>query len=377
MVLRDSPAPGGMDDKIDSRRAAMSVKARGTSIFFFLSIFCLSFFSIGCGQSSQDPEKSLMVGMVLDTGGDNDHGYNEYSLLGARKAALTAGIGFEYLVSESREAYTRNIDTLVHRGADLVITIGFTLADATARAAGQYPDRHFVIMDYAYSPGQGCVGEAVDCYTAEGGLGNVTSIVFQEDQPAYLGGVLAACMSDKGVIGIVAGERIPPVLRLVHGFESGVYSIRPEADIHITHIPDFNDMASGYAAAMDFIARGADILFCPAGRTGLGGLQAAREKGVKAIGVDVDQYLTVPDARTILITSVMKNVDVAAGVIVNYFAAGRLKPGIHVFDLKSDAVGLAPYHEWEGKIPQKCTDLVARANKTVVNDPGITLPRNR
>lgn len=335
---------------------------------FWIMIFLFA----GCSQSPGDPG-TLKVGMVLDTGGDRDHGYNEYSRLGAQKAAEEAGIQFEYMVSRSREDYGPNIDTLVKNGADLVFTIGFTMGDATARAARQYPDMNFVIMDYAYLPGRGCSDGASDCYTGEGGLENVTSIVFREDQPAYLGGVLAACMSRTGVLGIVAGEKIPPVVRLAQGFENGARSTRPDITIHKIYIPDFNDAESGYGTAMDFIVKGADILFCPAGKTGLGGLKAAKESGVGAIGVDVDQYLTFPEARAVLMTSVMKNVDVAAGVIVKQFAGNRLKPGIHEFDLKSDAVGLAPYHEWENKIPQACSDLVARANKKVVMNPEIPL----
>ncbi|THB74574.1 MAG: BMP family ABC transporter substrate-binding protein [Desulfobacteraceae bacterium] len=92
---------------------------------------------------------------------------------------------------------------------------------------------------------------------------------------------------------------------------------------------------------------------------------------MKAIGVDVDQYLTFPEAGSVLITSVMKNVDVAAGVIVQKFAAGKLTSGINSFDLKSGAVGLAPFHEWEDKIPQACKDLVAQANKKLVLHPEI------
>ncbi len=98
-------------------------------------------------------------------------------------------------------------------------------------------------------------------------------------------------------------------------------------------------------------------------------MRAAKEAGVKAVGVDVDQYFTFPEARSVLITSVMKNVDVAAGVVVDKFASGILKTGIFSFDLKSDAVGLAPYHEWENRIPQECKDLVAQANRKIVMEP--------
>lgn len=91
-----------------------------------------------------------------------------------------------------------------------------------------------------------------------------------------------------------------------------------------------------------------------------------------AVGVDVDQYLTFPEVGSSLVTSVVKNVDIAARVVVEQFAAGTLKTGIYAFDLKSDAVGLAPYHEWETRVPQRCRDTVALANKKVVMNPDIT-----
>ena len=92
---------------------------------------------------------------------------------------------FRYIASVRREDYGNNIDTIVEDGADLILTIGFGLSDETARAARQYPDRHFAIMDYAFSPGNGCPVDIEDCCTDEGGRSNVTSIVFKEEQPAF------------------------------------------------------------------------------------------------------------------------------------------------------------------------------------------------
>ena len=335
------------------------------------------FLSFGCDQSPKSTEKKRKVGMVLDTGGDTDRGFNEYSLKGARDAAKAAGIEFEYLASESTGIYERNIDQVIAEGADLVFTVGFALANATAKAAIRYPDRHFVIMDYAYSPGSGCPDTVEDCYTDKGGLGNVTSLLFAEDQPAFLAGVLAACMSKTDVIGSVAGYEIPPVVRFVEGFENGARSINTDIVAHKRYIPDFNDLNTGRVVAMDFISKGADVLFCPGGTTGLGGLLAAKEAGIMAVGVDVDQYLTFPEAGSALITSVMKNVDVAAALTVKAFADGTLKPGIQTFDLHNNAVGLAPFHEWEAKIPAHCIEKVNAARKKVLENPSITLSKTK
>ena len=330
----------------------------------------------GCNSSDEKTEIKLKVGMVLDTGGDTDRGFNEYSLKGARDAATAAGIDFDYVASESTAVFERNIDKVIAEGADLVFTVGFALANATAKAAIRYPDRHFVIMDYAYYPGSGCPETAQDCYTPEGELANVTSLLFAEDQPAYLAGALAACMSKTGVIGAVAGYEIPPVVRFVEGYSNGARSVKPDIQVHKRYIPDFNDENTGRVVAMDFISKGADVLFCPGGTTGLGGLLAAKDAGVMAVGVDVDQYITFPEAGSALMTSVVKNVDVAAGVTVKKFAEGKLKPGIQSFDLSNNAVGLAPFHEWEGKIPERCIEMITAAKADVLKNPSISLPKS-
>jgi basic membrane lipoprotein Med (substrate-binding protein (PBP1-ABC) superfamily) len=328
---------------------------------------------VGCNNPPAPAEKKLKVGMVLDTGGDNDRGFNEYSLRGAREAAAKAGIEFSYVASESTAMFERNIDKMIAEGADLIFTVGFALANATAKAAIRYPQRHFAIIDFAYSPGSGCPETVQDCYTPEGGLANVTSLVFTEDQPAYLAGALAACMSKTGIIGSVAGYEIPPVVRFVEGFENGARSVRPEMVTHKRYIPDFNDADTGRVVAMDFISKGADVLFCAGGMTGLGGLLATKEAGLMAVGVDVDQYLTFPEAGSALITSAMKNVDVAASITVTVFAEGQLKAGIQKFSLSNGGVGLAPFHDWEDKIGPACKEQVQLARQRVLKSPSLTM----
>lgn len=340
------------------------------TIFILISASLVLF---ACDSKSVPAEKKMKVGMVLDTGGDGDRGFNEYSLKGARDAAVKNGIEFTYVASESTAMFERNIEKMIAEGADLIFTVGFALANATAKAAIRYPDRHFAILDYAYSPGSGCPDTAQDCYTAEGGLANVTSLLFTEDQPAYLAGALAACMSKTGILGSVAGYEIPPVVRFVEGFENGARSVRSNIVIHKRYIPDFNDADTGRVVALDFISKGADVLFCAAGTTGLGGLSAAKATGKMAVGVDVDQYLTFPEAGSALLTSAMKNVDVAAGITVTAFAKGQLKAGIQKFSLANGAVGLAPFHDWEKKIPPDCKEAVLKARHRVLNNPAITM----
>lgn len=347
---------------------------RSKSLALIVLLIATVVFS-GCEKTAPQEKVALKAGMVLDTGGDHDRGFNEYSLKGARDAAAKAGIEFVYLASESTSVYERNIDQLIADGANLIFTVGFALANATAKAALRYPERHFVIMDYAYSPGNGCAEDVEDCYSEAGGLNNVTSLLFAEDQPAYLAGVLAACMTESGVIAAVAGAEIPPVVRFVEGFCNGARSVNPDITTYKRYIPDFNDEYTGRVVATDFINKGADVLFCPGGTTGLGGLLGAKLGGVMAIGADVDQSLTYPEVADALITSVVKNVDVAAAMAVKDFAAGTLEPGVKMFDLSNDAVALAPYHQWEERVPVRCRELVEQARSQILTDRSVSLPR--
>ena len=325
-----------------------------------------------CGTAPPTPAPKLKVGAVLDTGSEHDKSFNEYTLKGARDAATAAGLDFFYLVSQSDLDYERHIESSVAQGATLVITIGIRMADATARAARRHPNVRFAILDNAYFPGAGCPDTVKDCYTPEGGLANVTSLMFAEHEVAYLAGVLAACVSRTGTVASIGGIEIPPVVRFVTGFQHGARSVNPGIVTLNRYIPDFNDPATGKVVAQAFISQGADVIFVAAGNTGNGGLLAAKEAGRMAIGVDVDQYYTYPEVREALLTSASKNVDVASAAAVRDFAAGRLTGGIRTATLANGGVGLAPYHDWEDRIPQTCKDRVTAAEAAVKADPAIT-----
>jgi basic membrane protein A len=325
-----------------------------------------------CGGPTPTPTPRLKVGVVLDTGGVNDKSFNEYTLKGAREAAAAAGLEFSYLPSQSTNDFEKNIESLIAEGADLVITVGFPLGDATAKAARRHPDIHFAIVDNAYLPGFGCPNTVEDCYTAEGGLSNVTSLMFAEDEVGYLAGVLAACMSQTGTIASVAGMEIPPVERFVNGFQNGARSVNPKVVTLNQYIPDFDDPPTGKVVAQDFINQGADVIFGVGGNTGNGGLLAAKEAGVMAIGVDVDQYVTYPEVQDVLLTSASKNVDVATAAAVRDFTIGQLTTGVRLATVANGGVSLAPYHAWESRIPQVCKDHVKAAEEAIKANPTIT-----
>jgi basic membrane protein A and related proteins len=310
--------------------------------------------------------ETVTVGVVLDTGGENDKSFNEYTIKGAREGAEAAGLGFSYVSSTASSDYEKNIETQISEGADLVVTVGFLMGDATAAMAKKYPNTKFVIIDYAYKPGD----DGVDPYQSD--LKNVTSLMFAEDQAGYLAGVLAACVSETAKVATVSGMEIPPVMRFVTGFQAGAKSVNPTTETFNQYIPDFNDPATGKSVGQSFISQGADVIFAVGGNTGNGGLLAAKEAGKKGIGVDVDQYFTYPEVKGALITSAVKNMDIATAQAIKEFAAGELKPGIELSTIRTGGVGLAPSHDWDSKISSDCKDKVAAATEAIKANPAIT-----
>lgn len=339
---------------------------------YLVIILCLLVFLPACRNATPASPATLKVGVVLDTGGDQDKAFNEYTLKGSRDAATAAGLEFTYLVSASGTDAEQSIENLILEGSDLIITVGFVMGDVTAKAAQRHPEVSFAIVDYAYSPGVGCPGIFTDCYSGEGGLANVTSLVFQEDEVSFLAGVLAACMSKTGVVASVSGMEIPPVVRWVTGYQNGARWFNPNVVTLNQYIPEFDDLEGGKVQGQEFIAQDADVIFGVGGNTGNGGLLAAKEAGLMAIGIDIDQYYTYPEVQSALLTSASKNVYNAANTTVRDFAAGNLKAGVRMSTLANGGLELTPYHDWENKIPAICKEKVKEAEELVKKDRSVT-----
>ncbi len=342
-----------------------------TSVFLFLFIVVLPLAACTVQAPPPPPAKVQKITVVIDSGSSNDRSFNQYTTEGARRAADAAHVVLNYREPQSTSDYEATIEEAAADQADLIITVGFRMGEATAKVARRYPGIHFIIIDNAYYPGEGCADTVKDCYTEAGGLPNVTSLMFAEDEVAYLAGTLAACMSKNGKVASVAGMEIPPVVRFVTGFQNGALHFNPQITVFNQYIPDFNDPEMGKVVGQSFINQGADVLFGAAGNTGNGALLAAKEAGLMAIGVDVDQYYTYPEVAQALLTSASKNVDVAAEQAVKEFIAGRLAGGIRMADLANGGIGLAPYHDWKQRIPAQCKQAISEAQKALIADPSL------
>jgi len=297
------------------------------------------------------------VGLVTDTGGVKDNAFNQMAWEGVQKASQEMGFQAKFLESQQPSDYEKNIDTLAGEGYNIIITVGSAMGDATASKAKSYPDIKFAIVDNAY---------------AISGLANVTSLMFAEDQVGFLAGVLAGGMSRSGFACSVSSLRTPGSGRYMTSFfEGATWQAGPEMkfmnnyiNIQTTdaNVPSSTDSTQGKETALQLISNGCDVVFAIGGDAVNGALLAAKENNLPAVGADVDRYNTDPEAQSALISSAMKNVDVAVYNYLRTVADGSVKAGISTGTLQNGGVGLAPFHDWDSKIPADLKTQIQKAS---------------
>ena len=289
------------------------------------------------------PAEKVKIGMVTDVGGVNDKSFNQTSWEGLQ--ALDPEV-FEvnYLESKTDADYQTNINTFVDEGYDLIICVGYMLANATREAAEANPDQLFAIIDDA----------TID-------LPNVACLMFAQEQASYLVGLVAGSVTESKTVGYVQGRVSDSMNLFGIGYITGVLEACPDATVLQYNANAFGDIAGGSTAAKDMITKGADVIYHAAGGTGIGVISACDEEGIWAIGVDTDQAPLAPDH---VLTSAMKRVDVAAQDISKAVAEGNFTAGIHMYDLSNGGVDLAPTRD---HIPAEVIEVVEAAKTAIIN----------
>jgi basic membrane protein A len=311
------------------------------------------------GEASTPPSaaalKPIKVGLVTDVGQLEDKSFNQSSNEGAIAAAEQAGGTHDVIVTQNISDYKANIQTFVDAGVDVIVTVGFLLGTDTAAAAKANPDIKFVGVDQGIcvdengvsDPTFACKGDAATL------LPNYQGIVFAEAQPGYLAGIVAASINKSGTIGAVGGTNVPAVVNYWRGYENGAKSIKSDIKVLYQETdPDpakgFNDQSKGKTIANQFMDQGADVLFQIAGLTGQGVLEAVCAKGgVRGIGVDVDQAVSLPNLSKCIVTSAEKKLVATVTAVVLSVASDTFKAGTVAYNAASDpqAIGLSDYHD--------------------------------
>jgi len=262
--------------------------------------------------------------VVFDMGGKFDKSFNEAAYNGAERFKRETGIAyrdFEVTNEAQREQALRN---MARRGGTIVVGIGFAQASGLEKVAGEFPNVKFAIIDAVVNKP------------------NVQSIVFKEHEGSFLVGMAAALTSKTGKLGFVGGMDIPLIRKFALGYEEGAKYVNPRIEIFQnmtgTTPAAWNDPTRGGELARSQFDRGADVVYAAAGATGLGVLQAAKDKGKFAIGVDSNQNHIQPGT---ILTSMVKRVDLAVYNAFKTARDGSWKPGLQVLGLAEEGVGYA------------------------------------
>jgi basic membrane protein A len=308
-----------------------------------ITILMVAALSLGACQSSESGEADcssddvLCVGLVTDVGEIDDKSFNQSAWEGVKRAEAELGAQIDYIETQDAKDYEANIGLFADQNYDVIVTVGFAMGEASALAGVEYPDINFIGVDQFHT------GEPA----------NVVGLLFPEDRAGFLAGALAAMMSESGTIAAVLGtDLVPPVVAFKEGYENGARYMNADINLISTYPPGgldvaFTDPEWGDATAAQAIDQGADVVFGAGGKTGNGALQeTAGVEGVFCIGVDTDQWETLPEAHPCLISSAMKLLTPSVFSLIEMHESGSFPVGNHFGD-----TGLAPFHDFDSQVP--------------------------
>ena len=279
---------------------------------------------------------TLKIGMAYDVGGRGDQSFNDAAAAGLDKAKSELGADTKEAAAvngEPESARKERLQQLIDAGYNNIVAVGFAYAKAVGETAKANPDVKFAIVDDASPDSAGP---------------NVDQITFAEEQGSYLVGAAAALKTKTNQIGFIGGVQTDLIKKFEAGYVAGAKAVKPDIKIaikYLTQPPDFsgfNSVDKGKAAADGMYQSGADVVYHAAGGSGGGVFTAAKAAGKWAIGVDSDQAKTAPaDVRDVILTSMIKKVDVGVYDFITAVKNGTFKAGNRVFDLKAGGVDYA------------------------------------
>jgi basic membrane protein A len=318
------------------------------------------------GADCTNDEPTAEVGLVFDIGGRGDQSFNDSAALGIEKACGDLEVNFDEASANTDGSNREELLALQSEGHELVFGVGFLFQDPMLAVATANPNVNYAIVD-------GFIADAPS---------NISMLLFAEQEGSYIVGVAAALKSEAGHVGFIGGVQIPLIEKFQAGFEAGVASVDPSIVVDVQYLtlpPDFagfNDPAAGKVVGQAMYEGGADVVFHAAGGSGGGLFQAAKEYSdssgthVWAIGVDSDQYLGAgDDLKPFILTSMLKQVDVAVFETIAAQVDGTFTGGVSAFNLANDGIG---YSTSGGFVDDIADEL--EAAKAAVVDGSVTVP---
>lgn len=308
--------------------------------------------------------------IVSDAGGFDDKSFNQLSYEGTKRATEELGAGFAEVQSDSETDYQGNIESLVAEGCNTIVTVGFALSAATVESALANPDLEYVLIDDA----------ADNDFDGTKDAENVKPLLYDTAQAAFLAGYLAAGYSQTGKVGTFGGQPYPTVTIFMDGFKQGVdhYNLVKGTAVEVigwqgndqgSFTGGFaaNDTAKGIAAGI--IDQGVDVLLPVGGPIYQSAMDAIADSGreIALIGVDADFFETDPSTQEIVLTSILKTMDLSAYEAIMAAGQGNFDATAYVGTLENGGVGLAPLHNFEGKVDAELVAEVEALQAAIIS----------
>lgn len=305
---------------------------------------------------------------VSDAGGWDDKSFNESAYDGLKAAQSKLGIQINTAESSSSADFAPNVESMVSDGCSLIIGVGFNLEKALHSSAEENKDVHYALIDSSFS------NAASETVTLENGR----PLLFNTAEAAYLAGYASAGMTKTGKVATFGGIQIPSVTVFMDGFADGVeaYNKAKGTNVQVlgwdkatqngSFTQSFDDQALGKAQAEQFIGQGADIIMPVAGPVGLGAAAAAKADGnTYIVGVDSDWYESAPDYKSIILTSVMKEIGASVEQAITDSVNGKFSSTPYVGTLENGGVSIAPFHDFDSKVPQDLKDELTKLTEQI------------
>ncbi len=306
--------------------------------------------------------------MVSDVGGIDDNSFNENAWKGMTDAQAKLGIEVKFLESSATPDYEKNINQFISEKCDMIVTVGFLLGDATKAAAAANPNTRFAIVDFAYDPA----------------IPNVEGLVYTTNEAAMLVGYVSAGMSKSGIMGTFGGINIGGgVTDFMDGFIAGTNYYNKEAGKSVrvlggrnpadpksgTFTGDFESTDNAKGITVPMLQEGADVILPVGGPIGGGAYAALQETPAEdyGIGVDVDWCVSAPQYCDVILTSVLKKIDVSVTAAVERAVKGEASQPVFVSTLENSGVDMGPFNQFDAKVPQALKDGAAALKAKIIS----------
>jgi basic membrane protein A len=307
--------------------------------------------------------------IVSDAGGFDDKSFNQLSFEGATAAADELGTELVDVQSTSESDYKGNIESLVGEGCDAIVTVGFALSAATIESATANPDIDYILVD-----------DAADAdFDGDADAENIKPLLYDTAQAAFLAGYLAAGYSEAGKVGTFGGMDFPTVTIFMDGFKQGIdyYNETKGENVELVGWNGTKgSFTGGFAAdpaakqtAENILGQGVDVILPVGGPIYQSAMDAIADSGedVALIGVDADFYETDPITQDLVLTSILKKMDVSTEEAVLASGNDEFDPAPYVGTLENGGVDLAPLHNFEDKVDPALWEEVQTLRESIIS----------